>query len=259
MSNDLDLQKDAQPRNAPVAAPPAKTGPRSLFDDEAEGVSGKKKIILALALLAAGGGVAMFAMKMNSGGSAGAQKQETKMTVTLPPLPPPPPPPPKPTPPPQVEQPKKEMLVQEDVKDDEKKPDNEPPPAPAAATSLKGGTEDSGLAGTGAANPFAGLGRRSGSKFGWYAGPVQSRVAEALRTNRATRSAKLDGVLVKIWPDSNARISRVEFKSGSGQPAVDAAIRQALLGLALAEPPPADMPLPIILRLSARAGLTAQR
>ena len=71
--------------------------------------------------------------------------------------------------------------------------------------------------------------------------------------------AKLDGVLVKIWPDSNARISRVEFKTGTGQPAVDDAIRQALFGLRLDAPPPAEMPLPIVLRLAARAGFTAQR
>jgi outer membrane biosynthesis protein TonB len=152
------------------------------------------------------------------------------------------------------------MIVQDEVKEAEEKPVDKPAPAtPPVSTGIKGPGGEAGLASSGNGESFGGPARKGGSRFGWYAGPVQSRVADALRTNRATRSAKLEGVLVKIWPDSNARISRVEFKNGTGRPELDDAIRQALFGLQLEAAPPEDMPLPIVLRLSAKTGFTAQR
>ena len=248
--------------SAPVQSAPVRPVPARQIveddDDEDEGGSGKGKVIMGLVVLAAIGGV-IFAAKQFSTSGPAPQKQETQIIAFLPP-PPPPPPPPKPTPPPEVVQEKKQMIVQDEIKEPEEKPDDKPqPPAPQMSTGIKGPGGDASLAGSGNGTSFGGPPKKRGSQFGWYAGPVQNRVADALRTNRATRSAKLEGVLVKIWPDSNARISRVEFKTGTGQPAVDDAIRQALFGLSLDAPPPADMPLPIILRLSAKTGFTAQR
>ena len=246
----------------PEAGQPPKAAPTRRVvvddDDEEDRGSGKVKIIVGLVVLAAVGGV-IFAAKQFSTSRPAPQKQETQIVAFIPP-PPPPPPPPKPTPPPEIVQEKKPMIVQDEIKEPEEKPDDKPqPPADKPATNIKGPGGDPNLATSGGGNTFGGPAKKRGSQFGWYAGPVQNRVAEALRNNRATRAAKLDGVLVKIWPDSNAKISRVEFKTGTGQPALDDAIRQALFGLSLDAPPPADMPLPIILRLSAKTGFTAQR
>jgi len=45
----------------------------------------------------------------------------------------------------------------------------------------------------------------------------------------------------------------VELSGSTGEPALDAALKnQVLNGLQLQEPPPSDMPLPIVMRLTAR-------
>jgi protein TonB len=57
---------------------------------------------------------------------------------------------------------------------------------------------------------------------------------------------------VRVWPDSGGRITRAQLVGSSGNPAVDQAIKnQVLTGLQL-QAPPADMPVPIVLRLTAR-------
>ena len=78
---------------------------------------------------------------------------------------------------------------------------------------------------------------------------------------RATTSKTPPTVQVRIWADSSGRITRASLAGSSGDPAVDNAIRNnALAGLQLPEPPPADMPMPINMRITARksADLTAR-
>ena len=49
------------------------------------------------------------------------------------------------------------------------------------------------------------------------------------------------------------RITRVQLLSSAGTPELDAAVRDEVLGgLTLREPPPKDMPMPIITRVTAR-------
>ena len=91
-----------------------------------------------------------------------------------------------------------------------------------------------------------------GTKFGWYAGKVQSSVASALRNHRRTRSAKLS-IKVRIWADSSGRVTRASLEGTSGDPATDSAITNEILtGLQLPEAPPQDMPMPIVMRISAK-------
>jgi TonB family protein len=95
--------------------------------------------------------------------------------------------------------------------------------------------------------------RGSGSKFGWYAAKVQSTIREALARNSSTRTATFSSLTVKVWADANGRITRAQLVGSSGNPAVDQAIRNSVLnGLQLPQGPPADMPMPIHLRISAR-------
>lgn len=95
----------------------------------------------------------------------------------------------------------------------------------------------------------AGSGR---SKYGWYAGQVQSVVARALQSHKKTRSASMS-VKIRIWVDGTGRVTRAKVSGTSGDPNVDRAIQsEVLAGLQLEEPPPADMPMPIVMRVSAR-------
>ena len=171
--------------------------------------------------------------------------------VRLLPAPPPPPPPP---PPPKLEEPK--MIEQQPVDDQEAKPDDKPKDAPVSlGTNIKGdgGSDAFGLPGGGGGGIFngGGSGRRSG-RWGWYAGEVQTAIAGALRKNAQTRTANFR-VEVRVWSDSVGRIVRARLGGTTGDARLDETIRsQVLLGLQLQDPPPPGMPMPIVMRLTAR-------
>ena len=168
--------------------------------------------------------------------------------IRLPPPPPPPTPPQQPTPEQKIEDQHEQKMEEpeEKPKDIPEKPPDEPP----IGTNIKGdGQGDSfGLSGS-AGNGFGGGG---GSRFDWYAGQVQRRIADALRSNSTTRDATLS-VKVRVWADSTGRISRVELAGSTGDPSLDETLRgRVLTGLQLSEGPPEGMPMPILLRLTAR-------
>ena len=148
------------------------------------------------------------------------------------------------------------MIEQAPVENEEKPDDKPPAPAPDLGTGLKGdGPPDGfGMGGSGGGSRIGGGSSQQRSKWGWYASQVQSRIAEALRTNRKTRVAKMNSVQVRIWPDAaTGRVTRASLAGSTGDAALDAAITSEILtGLQLTEPPPAGMPAPIVLRLSAR-------
>jgi outer membrane biosynthesis protein TonB len=142
-----------------------------------------------------------------------------------------------------VEQPR--VKPQEAKPKEAKAPDKPPgPPGPPAS----GPASDYGIGGGGGGGGGIG-GGGGGSEFGWYASEVSSRIHDALSQNQKTRMASLR-LKVRVWPDRSGRITRVELGASSGDPAVDAAIKNEVLdGLVLPDPPPANMPLPIVLRI----------
>jgi TonB family protein len=90
------------------------------------------------------------------------------------------------------------------------------------------------------------------SKWGWYAGQVQSRVVSALRNNKRTRAAGMD-LKVRIWADASGRVTRATLAGSSGDAAVDRAIKDEILtGLQLDQAPPEGMPMPIVMHIAAR-------
>jgi periplasmic protein TonB len=209
--------------------------------------------LLGIVLL---GGIASFFLNSGKSKKSAPRKSEI-VQIILPPPPPPPPPPPKvELPKPKEEPPKEdEMIEQEPVPDDEPPPDNSPAEAPSddLSTGIAGNGPDMGLSsGTGNGGKIGGTGRKGGgSKFGWYAAKVQTSIAEALRRHPSTRNAKMM-LQVRVWPDANGRISRAQLVGSSGDAAVDQAIKnQILTGLQLPQAPPADMPVPIVLRITA--------
>jgi hypothetical protein len=147
-------------------------------------------------------------------------------------------------------------MVQETAPESKPKEAEAPKPAPAETlgTNLKGdGPGMAGLGGSGnGGGLFGGKGGGGGSKFGWYAGQVQTRVAEALRQNSHTKSASMK-IQVRIWADSTGRITKAKLDGTTGDPKLDTAIQnEVLTGLQLQQPPPADMRMPIVMRLTAR-------
>jgi TonB family protein len=90
-----------------------------------------------------------------------------------------------------------------------------------------------------------------GSRWGWYAGIVQQQVENALRSNRKTRGAVFD-VEVAVWIDSAGRVTRVKLRRSTGSREMDSVIENDVFnGMALREPPPADMPMPVVMRNAA--------
>ncbi len=186
--------------------------------------------------------VVVAKLAMSSGGTS---KRETLTLVSLAP-PPPPPVVPKPPPPPPEEQKIDQPMIKEE------QPEEAPPQNEPLSTGIKGnGANSFGLSNKGGSGMIGGE-HGKGTKWAWYASQVQSNVQQALQRNRRTRSANMS-VSVRVWPDANGRINRAQLAGTTGDPSLDAAIRdEVLTGLQLAQPPPADMPKPITLRLAAR-------
>jgi hypothetical protein len=180
-----------------------------------------------------------------------AQVHRMPDVVMIRPLPePPPPPPPPPEPPKEIVQ---KMIEQEPINQQEDKPDDRPKDsAPAVTTNVTGtGSDAFGLSGPGSGGGTGGGGGGHRSRFGWYAGEVQRSIQEALSRNTLTSRAEFDRK-VGIWADITGRVTRVRVAGAKDDPADNQAIDEALTGLLLPEPPPKEMPMPIVLRLVAR-------
>ncbi len=123
------------------------------------------------------------------------------------------------------------------------------------ATSLPGLAADPGPGGNGS-SPSGSTGlqllnRGSGTRFASYAAQVQARIKEALLQNNKTNTALIVGVLVRIWVDSMGRVTRVQLPVSTANPLLDRAItNEVLTGLQLKEPPPSNMPMPIVVRVT---------
>jgi protein TonB len=138
------------------------------------------------------------------------------------------------------------MIKEEQPK--EAPPKDEPP----LGTGIKGDGPDSFGLSDKAGNGRIGGNNGNGSKWGWYASQVQSRIQQALQQNRKTRTASLS-LEVRVWADATGRINRAQLAGSTGDPTLDSALRdEVLTGLQLQEPPPEGMPAPITLRLTAR-------
>lgn len=231
--------------------------PTDIEDEDEPGFFKRNLVMIIIGGIAFTGGGYMY---FNYKPSKSAPKKKLDMVMVMPVIPPPPPPPPPPKkeePPPEEE--KEEKMIEQEPEPTPDKPEDKPADEPKdepLGTALTGGDGSSGL-GSGSGGGGRGMiggsgGRKGATRWGWYAGQVQNRIAEALRSNKVTRNASTT-ITVRIWPDASGRINKVTLGNSTGNPAVDDAIKnQVLSGLVLNEPPPADMPLPINLRITAR-------
>lgn len=149
-------------------------------------------------------------------------------------------------------------MIKETAAVEEPPPEEAPSadPVPDIGTNLTGpgGPDGYGLGRSkgGSGRTGAGLGGAPRSRWGLYAGQVQKTIANALREHPKLRKAALSAQ-VRVWADSNGRITRVALVKSTGDTSLDQAISdETLRGLQLAEAPPAGMPMPINLKLTAR-------
>lgn len=246
--------------NSPTPAAPTHPRRTAQEDNDADSeddsfIGRHGKLLAAGVLLAVGGLTAWFIAQPKS--EIPRKAPERIVTIqALPPPPPPPPPPPKIEPPPPREE---KMIEQTPV--EEKEPEPEPKPAddpPPLGTNIKGdGPGDRfGLSSSGNGNGRIGGTGGNGaarSRWGWYASKVQGQIADALKRHPKLRTASIAGLKVRVWPDATGRITRAELAGSTGDPALDALVRNEILtGLQLSEPTPAGMPSPIVLRLNLR-------
>lgn len=185
------------------------------------------------------------------------QIRELTIVNVIPPPPPPPPPPQKMPEQKMIEQPK---MAEQEFKEDKplEKPKDEPikdaknnePPGPLSLDAKAVGPGDLfNLGGKPGGNPYGGGG--GGSRWGWYTSIVTSQVESALRSNPKTRrmAARIE---VRLWADGTGRVNRVVITPSTGDAEMDAVIRNEVLGsLTLREPPPKDMPMPMVTRVTA--------
>lgn len=266
MSTKLLEKTKPQPKPAPasvaapatVFTPPAASGPvkrpppppRPDEEDDEPGFFERNRVLIGLATVVIAGAVYAFSGPSKPYTPSPVRKVAVPIEVTMPAPPPPPPPPPK------VEPPKLEEKMEEETAPVEEAPPEAPSdPAPSITSNGPAGNDKFGLSkgnggsGNGTVRKLGG----TGSKYGYYAGQVQNSVSAAVRRNSKTKSANMS-VIAKIWADETGRVTRAVLSGSSGDPAIDAALKnEVLTGLQLQSPPPAGMKMPINLRLTARA------
>ncbi|WP_244443466.1 energy transducer TonB [Bradyrhizobium sp. Ai1a-2] len=186
------------------------------------------------------------------------QVRELTIVNIVPPPPPPPPPPPQMPEQKMIEQPK---MAEPEFKEEKpiEKPQDEPvkdarndePPGPLSLDAKATGPGDLfNLGGKEGGSPYGGRG--GGSRWGWYSTIVTTQIEAAIRSNPKTRNMATQ-IQVKLWADNSGRVSRVVLTPSTGDPEVDAALRNEVIGgLTLREPPPKDMPMPVVTRVTAR-------
>jgi TonB family protein len=200
--------------------------------------------------------------------------QFTMVNVDRPPSPKPPPPPP--TPPPPQQQPKVEEKTDEpqqpnrvELKPQDLPPPDAPPPPPGGGRlgMDSDGAEGPGDAfnlvgsrgGKGLLNGPGGLGDGSGSGVGegsaqarwaWYYTRVQGDLEAVLRRSKKLSASSLVMEIRVSW-DESGRVTLVQPVKSSGDPALDREY-EALVGHTLRNPPPADVPKPVVFRIRAR-------
>ena len=212
----------------------------------------------ALAVIAGLFGVAVFFLVGHDDMPPPRQVRELTVVNIVPPPPPPPPPPPMPEQK-MVEQPKmaepefKEEKPVDKPKDEPvKDAKNDEPPGPLSLDAKAVGPGDLFNLGSKVGGSPYGGGGGGGSRWGWYASIVQAQIETALRANSRTRNATMQ-VQVRLWADASGRVNRIQLVSSTGDAELDAVIRNDVLGsLVLREPPPKDMPMPMVTRVTAR-------
>lgn len=189
-------------------------------------------------------GAAAALIERMSGTAAPQQPRVQQISVVLPP----------PPPPPQIEEPppEEEMTIEEPELEPMADDSSSEPPGDAL------GLDADGVAGTDGFGLQARKGGRSllggADPYAWYAGVLQRELQTVLSNDERIRGLGEYAVVVSIHLSEDGRIRDSQLLSGSNNPALDAALRNALsAGVRLSQEPPEDLPQPIRLRISSRS------
>lgn len=224
----------------------------SVEDFENEGRL-KRRLIGGGVVLVIAGVVTAFVLQKPTAPAPKKPKASEMVIVSVPPpLPPPPPPPPEPEKQEEPEE-KEEMIEQEPVVENEPvDPGPEEPPADLGTGLTGDGSNSFGLSSRGdGGNRGTVRPGQGGGRFDRYAVILQNTLASELRRNSKTRNATFN-VQVSVRIDSDGRITSIKPKSSTGDPSVDAALRNDFIGVRFSQAPPADMPMPVHTRLVGR-------
>jgi periplasmic protein TonB len=172
--------------------------------------------------------------------------QEVRIIRPPPPetLPPPPPPPP----------PEEEVDVPEpEMKPDPTPSDEQPPGEQLGVDAVGSGAGDGfGLVGRPGGRDLLATGG-GGNNYAWYAGLIKDEILDQLGDEKKARSGSYT-VSVRLWVRRDGTVERASLVGSSGDKERDRAIEATLSRLTrVSQPPPADMPQPITLRIVSRA------
>jgi TonB family protein len=174
--------------------------------------------------------------------------------------PPPPPPPPKVEPPPEPPKMVEEQQIEQPVEQPDNQPQTEaPPPGPLALDAQGGGAGDAfGLAARpGGRDLLLGSGTGGtgfGNRFGAYARLMQDQIGRRLDEDEKLDSSRFRAT-VRIWLTEAGQVEKVELTRTTGDEMIDSLIQQALSSMPkMPEPPPREMPQPVIVRIGATPG-----
>lgn len=231
-----------------------------MIDDDEPGWLRRNLASVIAAVVACGviGAVAYVASHL--GDTKPTLKQIQQVTLLKPP-PPPPPPPDKPKPIEDEKTPEPEMIKPlDDVKPLPPMPDLPPPPGPLGLDSEGTGPGDSyGLVGQpggralGEGGHGAGGGTGGPASWKWYASAVQAEFTEAISNNEKTRYADFPRTKLAIWATPDGQVTKIRLHKSTGDPELDAAIERELTRrIFLRQPPPKDMPMPIVIYVNPR-------
>jgi protein TonB len=198
--------------------------------------------VLALGLMVALIGTGAYALLRSFLRAGSPHPQQVVQQIQL--IRPPPPPPNLPPPPP----PPPEVKVHIPTPEKQPTPTDHPPPAQNLGLDAKGaaGSDAFGLVGRPGGQDIIGEGS---SAFTWYAGLLKDEIVNQLGAQPMARSDSYT-VVVSVWVGDDGTVQRVEIAKSSGDAQRDQSIQSALARLGrLSQPPPADMPEPITLRI----------
>jgi periplasmic protein TonB len=204
---------------------------------------------LAVVVLGAGTGVYLMVRSFLNAAPPATKKVVQEIHVIRPPPPPPDEPPPPPPPP------EEKVDVHEPDPEPDPTPSNEPPPSEQLGLDAEGGAggDAFGLVGHKGGRDLLASG---GSAFNYYGGLVKSEILEQLQNDTETRKAcKASSVVnVQVWIAADGTTQRTRSTQSSGDRACDKAVESVLSHIKqMPQPPPADMPQPISLRIVSRA------
>jgi TonB family protein len=199
----------------------------------------------ALAVTVAGSGVG--AWQLLKGAGAPKHKQVQQISVVQPKE--------LPKPPPEPEKPKEEIKEKIDTPPPEAKDESPPPEAAPRLTgdAAPGGTLDLGAGGKGKETNVIGPtgGSGTGRGYGFYTSELKNELQTLLNRKDKLRGSEYSAV-VELWLSPDGRIEKVEIPGSSGDPQLNARLREAIAERDRFKAPPENMPQPVKLRITAR-------